>query len=184
MYDDFGIRDFWFRLSYRDPNDKEKYVQNDAMWELAQGMLREAMEELGFDYVEAEGEAAFYGPKLDVQVRTATGKDETLSTVQLDFHLPERFGLEYIGEDGKPHRPVVIHRGIVGTMERFVAFLLEYYKGAFPVWLAPVQARILTITDARCPTRARCATSWPKPASAWSWTSGTRRSATRFARRS
>ncbi|GAB6934073.1 threonine--tRNA ligase [Calditerricola satsumensis] len=151
VYDDFGIRDFWFRLSYRDPNDKEKYVQNDAMWELAQGMLREAMEELGFDYVEAEGEAAFYGPKLDVQVRTATGKDETLSTVQLDFHLPERFGLEYIGEDGKPHRPVVIHRGIVGTMERFVAFLLEYYKGAFPVWLAPVQARILTITDAQVP---------------------------------
>ncbi|MFO7249058.1 MAG: threonine--tRNA ligase [Bacillota bacterium] len=151
VYDDFGIRDYWFRLSYRDPNDKEKYVQNDEMWELAQGMLREAMEEMGFDYVEAEGEAAFYGPKLDVQVRTATGKDETLSTVQLDFHLPERFGLEYIGEDGKPHRPVVIHRGIVGTMERFVAFLLEYYKGAFPVWLAPVQARILTITDAQVP---------------------------------
>ena len=106
------------------------------------------MEDLGLEYVEAEGEAAFYGPKLDVQVRTALGKEETLSTVQLDFLLPERFELEYIGEDGKPHRPVVIHRGIVSTMERFVAFLLEYYKGAFPLWLAPVQARILPIADA------------------------------------
>jgi len=147
VYDDFGIRDFWFRLSYRDPEDKEKYVQNDAMWEMAQRMLRESMDELGLEYVEAEGEAAFYGPKLDVQVKTALGKDETLSTVQLDFHLPERFGLEYIGEDGKPHRPVVIHRGIVGTMERFVAFLLEYYFGAFPLWLAPVQARIVPVSD-------------------------------------
>jgi threonyl-tRNA synthetase len=147
VYDDFGIRDFWFRLSYRDPEDKEKYVQNDAMWEMAQRMLRESMDELDLEYVEAEGEAAFYGPKLDVQVKTALGKDETLSTVQLDFHLPERFGLEYIGEDGKPHRPVVIHRGIVGTMERFVAFLLEYYFGAFPLWLAPVQARIVPVSD-------------------------------------
>ena len=148
VYEDFGIKDFWFRLSYRDPNDTEKYVQNDAMWEMAQSMLRESMDELGLEYVEAEGEAAFYGPKLDVQVRTALGKDETLSTVQLDFHLPERFGLEYIGEDGKPHRPVVIHRGIVGTMERFVAFLLEYYFGHFPLWLAPIQARILPVSDA------------------------------------
>lgn len=148
VYDDFGIRDFWYRLSYRDPEDKEKYVQNDEMWELAQRMLKETMEDLGLEYVEAEGEAAFYGPKLDVQVRTALGKDETLSTVQLDFHLPNRFELEYIGEDGKPHRPVVIHRGVVSTMERFVAFLLEYYKGALPLWLSPVQARVLTITDA------------------------------------
>lgn len=148
VYEDFGIRDFWYRLSYRDPEDKEKYVQNDEMWELAQRMLKETMEELGLEYVEAKGEAAFYGPKLDVQVRTALGKDETLSTVQLDFHLPNRFELEYIGEDGKPHRPVVIHRGVVGTMERFVAFLLEYYKGALPLWLSPVQAKVLTITDA------------------------------------
>ncbi len=148
VYEDFGIRDFWYRLSYRDPEDKEKYVQNDEMWELAQRMLKETMEDLDLEYVEAEGEAAFYGPKLDVQVRTALGKDETLSTVQLDFHLPNRFELEYIGEDGKPHRPVVIHRGVVSTMERFVAFLLEYYKGALPLWLSPVQARVLTITDA------------------------------------
>lgn len=148
VYDDFGIKDYYFRLSYRDPNNTEKYVQNDEMWEKAQGMLKEAMDELGYEYVEAEGEAAFYGPKLDVQVRTALGKDETLSTIQIDFHLPEQFELEYIGEDGQAHRPVVIHRGIVGTMERFVAFLLEYYKGAFPVWLAPIQARLLPIGDA------------------------------------
>ncbi|EGK06908.1 threonine--tRNA ligase, partial [Desmospora sp. 8437] len=132
VYRDFGIKDFWYRLSYRDPEDKKKYVQNDEMWETSQRMLREAMDEMGVDYVEAEGEAAFYGPKLDVQVQTALGKDETLSTVQMDFHLPNQFGLEYIGEDGQPHRPVVIHRGIVGTMERFVAFLLEYYKGVLP----------------------------------------------------
>jgi threonyl-tRNA synthetase len=147
VYKDFGIQDFWFRLSYRDPEDKEKYVQNDEMWEKAQKMLKESMDELGLDYVEAPGEAAFYGPKLDVQVKTALGKDETLSTIQLDFHLPNQFDLEYIGEDGKGHRPVVIHRGIVGTMERFVAFLLEYYKGALPTWLMPIQAKILPIAN-------------------------------------
>ena len=145
VYGDFGIRDYHYRLSYRDPANKEKYVDNDLMWEDAQRMLRQVMDDLGLPYVEAPGEAAFYGPKLDVQVRTALGKDETLSTVQLDFHLPDRFGLEYIGEDGKPHRPVVIHRGVVGTMERFVAFLLEYCKGAFPAWLAPVQARAASV---------------------------------------
>ncbi len=118
------------------------------MWEKAQSMLKEAMDELGLDYYEAEGEAAFYGPKLDVQVRTALGKDETLSTVQLDFLLPERFDLTYIGEDGKPHRPVVIHRGVVSTMERFVAFLIEEYKGAFPTWLAPVQVQVIPVSPA------------------------------------
>jgi threonyl-tRNA synthetase len=148
VYEAFGIRDFWFRLSYRDPQNKEKYIQNDEMWEKAQGMLKQSMDDLGLEYVEAEGEAAFYGPKLDVQVKTALGKDETLSTIQLDFHLPNRFELEYIGEDGQPHRPVVIHRGIVGTMERFVAFLLEYYKGALPLWLSPVQAILLPIAEA------------------------------------
>lgn len=150
VYKDFGITDYYHRLSYRDPLDKEKYVQNDEMWEKAQPMLKQAMDDLGLDYVEAPGEAAFYGPKLDVQVKTALGKDETLSTVQLDFHLPERFDLEYIGEDGKAHRPVVIHRGVIGTMERFVAFLLEQYKGAFPTWLAPIQARVATVNDALC----------------------------------
>jgi threonyl-tRNA synthetase len=147
VYKDFGIKDYYHRLSYRDKADKEKYVQNDEMWEMAQKMLKSAMDNMGLDYVEALGEAAFYGPKLDVQVRTALGRDETLSTVQLDFHLPNRFELEYIGEDGKSHRPVVIHRGVVSTMERFVAFLLEYYKGAFPMWLAPVQARVASVSD-------------------------------------
>src|SRR5690606_4909661 len=109
-------------------------------------MLKEAMDELGAEYFEAEGEAAFYGPKLDVQVRTALGKEETLSTVQLDFLLPERFDLTYVGEDGKQHRPVVIHRGVVSTMERFVAFLIEEYKGAFPTWLAPVQVQVIPVS--------------------------------------
>ncbi len=147
VYKDFGITDYSHRLSYRDPFDTQKYVQNDEMWNKAEPMLRQAMDELGLDYVEAPGEAAFYGPKLDVQVRTALGKDETLSTVQLDFHLPNQFEMEYIGEDGKAHRPVVIHRGVVSTMERFVAFLLEQYKGAFPVWLAPVQVRVATVAE-------------------------------------
>lgn len=148
VYKDFGIDDYYFRLSYRDPEDKKKYVDNDEMWEKAQAMLKEAMDTLGVDYVEAEGEAAFYGPKLDVQVRTAIGKDETLSTVQLDFHLPNQLDLTYIGEDGKEHRPVVIHRGVVSTMERFVAFLIEKYKGAFPTWLAPIQARVIPVAAA------------------------------------
>lgn len=146
VYEDFSIEDYYFRLSYRDPADKEKYVDNDEMWDKAQAMLKETLEDMGVEYVVAVGEAAFYGPKLDVQVKTALGKDETLSTVQLDFHLPERFELTYVGEDGKDHRPVVIHRGVVGTMERFVAFLIEEYKGAFPTWLAPVQAKIIPVS--------------------------------------
>ncbi len=148
VYKDFGIDNYSFRLSYRDPEDKEKYFDDDNMWEKAQSMLKGAMDELGHDYFEAEGEAAFYGPKLDVQVRTALGKDETLSTVQLDFLLPERFDLNYVGEDGKQHRPVVIHRGVVSTMERFVAFLIEEYKGAFPTWLAPVQVQVIPVSPA------------------------------------
>ncbi|WP_233881016.1 threonine--tRNA ligase [Virgibacillus halodenitrificans] len=146
VYKDFGINDYYFRLSYRDPEDKEKYIDNDEMWEKTQSTLKQTMEELNLEYVEAEGEAAFYGPKLDVQVKTALGKDETLSTVQLDVLLPERFDLTYIGEDGKEHRPVVIHRGVVSTMERFVAFLIEEYKGAFPTWLAPVQVKVIPVS--------------------------------------
>ncbi len=146
VYKDFDMENYSFRLSYRDPADKEKYFDDDAMWERAQSMLKEAMDEMGLDYYEAEGEAAFYGPKLDVQVKTALGKDETLSTVQLDFLLPERFDLTYVGEDGKQHRPVVIHRGVVSTMERFVAFLIEEYKGAFPTWLAPVQVQVIPVS--------------------------------------
>jgi threonyl-tRNA synthetase len=148
VYKDFDMNNYSFRLSYRDPEDKEKYFDDDQMWEKAQSMLKEAMDEMNLEYFEAEGEAAFYGPKLDIQVKTALGKEETLSTVQLDFLLPERFDLTYIGEDGKHHRPVVIHRGVVSTMERFVAFLIEEYKGAFPTWLAPVQAQVIPVSPA------------------------------------
>ncbi|MXQ54046.1 threonine--tRNA ligase [Shimazuella alba] len=146
VYRVFGIKDYFFRLSYRDPKNKEKYIDNDEMWNVSQSMLKETMDEMGLPYVEAEGEAAFYGPKLDVQVQTALGKDETLSTAQLDFHMPNKFELEYIGKDGQAHRPVVIHRGIVGTMERFVAFLTEYHMGDFPLWLSPVQAKVLPVS--------------------------------------
>ncbi|AGY81321.1 threonine--tRNA ligase [Carnobacterium inhibens] len=146
VYGDFNITDYRFRLSYRDPNNTEKYFDDDDMWEKAQTMLKAAMDDMELEYFEAEGEAAFYGPKLDVLVKTAIGIEETLSTIQLDFLLPERFDLTYVGEDGENnHRPVVIHRGIVSTMERFVAYLIEEYKGAFPTWLAPVQATIIPV---------------------------------------
>ncbi|EOD3867450.1 threonine--tRNA ligase [Staphylococcus aureus] len=145
VYKDFGFEDYSFRLSYRDPEDKEKYFDDDDMWNKAENMLKEAAAELGLSYEEAIGEAAFYGPKLDVQVKTAMGKEETLSTAQLDFLLPERFDLTYIGQDGEHHRPVVIHRGVVSTMERFVAFLTEETKGAFPTWLAPKQVQIIPV---------------------------------------
>ncbi|HCY1189869.1 threonine--tRNA ligase [Staphylococcus aureus] len=145
VYKDFGFEDYSFRLSYRDPEDKEKYFDDDDMWNKAENMLKEAVDELGLSYEEAIGEAAFYGPKLDVQVKTAMGKEETLSTAQLDFLLPERFDLTYIGQDGEHHRPVVIHRGVVSTMERFVAFLTEETKGAFPTWLAPKQVQIIPV---------------------------------------
>ncbi|HCY0072263.1 TPA: threonine--tRNA ligase [Staphylococcus aureus] len=145
VYKDFGFEDYSFRLSYRDPEDKEKYFDDDDMWNKAENMLKKAADELGLSYEEAIGEAAFYGPKLDVQVKTAMGKEETLSTAQLDFLLPERFDLTYIGQDGEHHRPVVIHRGVVSTMERFVAFLTEETKGAFPTWLAPKQVQIIPV---------------------------------------
>ncbi|HDE9501902.1 threonine--tRNA ligase [Staphylococcus aureus] len=145
VYKDFGFEDYSFRLSYRDPEDKEKYFDDDDMWNKAENMLKEAADELGLSYEEVIGEAAFYGPKLDVQVKTAMGKEETLSTAQLDFLLPERFDLTYIGQDGEHHRPVVIHRGVVSTMERFVAFLTEETKGAFPTWLAPKQVQIIPV---------------------------------------
>ena len=147
VYEDFDITDYYFRLSYRDPKNTDKYYANDEMWETSQSMLKAAMDDLGLDYVEAEGEAAFYGPKLDIQTKTALGNDETMSTIQLDFMLPERFGLTYVGQDGEEHRPVMIHRGIVGTMERFIAYLTEIYKGAFPTWLAPVQAEIIPVNE-------------------------------------
>ncbi|WP_276354667.1 threonine--tRNA ligase [Cohnella caldifontis] len=148
VYEDFGIREYRFRLSYRDPKDTEKYWPDDAMWENTQRILREVVEEMGLPFFEAEGEAAFYGPKLDVQVKTALGKEETLSTTQIDVLLPERFELEYVGDDGKKHRPVVIHRGIISTMERMTAFLLENFAGALPLWLSPVQAKVIPVSSA------------------------------------
>ncbi len=147
VYEDFNLTDYRFRLSYRDPEDKEKYYDNDEMWENAQSMLKAALDEMGVEYFEAEGEAAFYGPKLDIQVKTALGNEETLSTIQLDFLLPERFDLSYVGADGEEHRPVMIHRGVISTMERFTAILIENYKGAFPTWLAPHQVTVIPISN-------------------------------------
>ena len=147
VYEDFGFKNYEFRLSLRDKNDKEKYFDDDEMWEKAESQLREILKELGITFYEAEGEAAFYGPKLDVQLKSAIGHDVTVSTCQLDFLLPERFKLEYVGEDGEKYRPVVIHRAILGTLDRFMAFLIEETKGAFPFWLSPVQVKILPISD-------------------------------------
>lgn len=145
VYADFNISDYRFRLSYRDPENTEKYFDDDVMWESSQAMLKKAMDDMGLDYFEAEGEAAFYGPKLDVQIKTALGGEETLSTIQLDFLLPEKFDLEYVGADGEKHRPVMLHRGVISTMERFTAYLTEMYKGAFPTWLAPRQVRVIPV---------------------------------------
>ncbi len=146
-YKDLGITQYRYRLSLRDPANKEKYVDNDEMWALGERVLREAMDALELKYVEAIGEAAFYGPKLDIQLADVMGHEETYSTIQVDFHLPNQFELAYIGPDGKHHRPVMIHRAIVSTMERMISYLIELYAGAFPLWLAPVQAAVLPITD-------------------------------------
>ena len=147
VYKDFGFKDYKFRLSLRDKNDTEKYFGNDELWEKSEKALREVLDEVGADYYEAEGEAAFYGPKLDVQVKSAIGHDVTLSTVQLDYQLPERFELTYVDEVGEKVRPVVIHRAILGSLDRFIAFLLEETKGAFPTWLAPVQVKIIPVNS-------------------------------------
>src|SRR5581483_1315566 len=142
-----GIMQYSYRLSLRDKNNTEKYVANDEMWDLAERVLREAMDSLGLPYIEAPGEAAFYGPKLDIQLADVMGHEETYSTIQIDFHLPNQFDLGYIGPDGHQHRPVMIHRAIISTMERMISYLIELYGGAFPVWLAPVQAIVLPIAD-------------------------------------
>ena len=146
---DFGFpsSSFKYRLSLRDKNNKEKYIDNDEMWETAESQLRSILKELNIDFYEAEGEAAFYGPKIDIQIKTALNHDITIPTCQLDFALPDRFDLTYIGEDGKEHRPVVIHRAILGSSDRFISFLIEETKGAFPTWLAPIQVKILPIAD-------------------------------------
>jgi threonyl-tRNA synthetase len=147
VYKRLNLTDFWYRLSLRDPDNKQKYIDDDSMWETAETALREALDELGLDYVAVQGEAAFYGPKLDVEVRDCLGREWTISTVQLDFLMAHRFDLEYTGEDGKPHRPVIIHRAPIGSFERMMGFLIEHYAGAFPLWLAPVQVAILPIAD-------------------------------------
>ena len=147
VYRDFGFADYWHRLSLRNPKDKVNFVDNDAMWENAERCLREALDEVGIRYHTAPGEAAYYGPKIDVQLNDVLGHSETLSTVQLDFYLPERFDLDYVDRDGQRKRPVMIHRGVISTMERMMAFLIEHYAGNFPLWLAPVQIKVLTVTD-------------------------------------
>ena len=148
---DFGFAEssFKYRLSLRDKNNKQKYIDNDEMWETAESQLREILTELGIDFYEAKGEAAFYGPKIDIQIKTALNHDITIPTCQLDFALPERFELAYVGEDNKEHRPVVIHRAILGSSDRFISFLIEETKGAFPLWLSPIQVKILPITDSQ-----------------------------------
>jgi threonyl-tRNA synthetase len=151
VYHVLGISEHWYRLSLWDSNNREKYVDNPEMWERGERYLKEAMARLKLDYVEARGEAAFYGPKIDIQLRDPLGHSETISTIQLDFHLPDQFELEYVGEDSKFHRPVMIHRGVIGTLVRMIAYLIEKYAGAFPVWLSPVQAQLIPITDANVP---------------------------------
>jgi threonyl-tRNA synthetase len=147
VYRDFGFKDYWYRLSLRNPLDKANFVDNDDMWNGAETHLRQALNEVGVPFREAVGEAAYYGPKIDVQLNDVLGHSETLSTVQLDFYLPERFKLEYVDRDGQYKRPVMIHRGVISTMERMMAFLIEHYAGNFPLWLAPVQVKVVTVTD-------------------------------------
>ena len=147
VYKDFGFKDYKFRLSLRDVNNQEKYFGNDELWTKSEDALRNILKNTGALYYEAEGEAAFYGPKIDVQVRSAIGHDVTLSTIQLDYQLPERFELEYINEEGEKVRPVVIHRAILGSLDRFIAFLLEETKGVLPLWLAPVQVNIIPVNN-------------------------------------
>ena len=147
VYKDFGFKNYSFRLSLRDPEDKEKYFDDDEMWNTAEDKLREVLNEYGCPYEEAIGEAAFYGPKLDVEVKPAVGPEVTLSTCQLDFLLPRRFDLSYIDKDGSKKTPVVIHRAIFGTFDRFTAFLMEETKGAFPLWLCPTEVNIIPVNN-------------------------------------
>ncbi len=147
VYKDFGLKNYKFRLSLRDKNNTEKYFGNDDLWEKSETALREILKASGAEYYEAEGEAAFYGPKIDVQVKSAIGHDITLSTIQLDYQLPERFELEYVDENDGRSRPVVIHRAVFGSLERSIAFIIEETKGLLPVWLSPVQVKIITVSE-------------------------------------
>ena len=147
VYKELGIKDYKFELSLRDPEDKVKYHQDDEMWNLAENKLREVLNDLGVDYVEKIGEAAFYGPKLDVQIKPVVGNEVTLSTCQLDFCLPAKFDLKYVDSDGSKKTPVVIHRAILGTLDRFIALYLEETKGNLPLWLAPVQMKVIPVNN-------------------------------------
>ncbi len=147
VYGTLGLKNYRYRLSLGDPENKEKYVDNPPMWEKGEALLRRVLNKVGLEYFEAKDEAAFYGPKIDVQFMTAQGKEETLVTVQVDFHFPHQFGLEYVGEDGERHEPIIVHRGVISTMERMVALLIEEYEGNFPLWLAPQQAVVIPIAD-------------------------------------
>lgn len=147
VYNDFGLKNYRFRLSLRDPEDKHKYFDDDDMWNTAEAKLRDVLNELGVEYQEAIGEAAFYGPKLDVEVKPAVGPEVTLSTCQLDFLLPRRFNLSYIDQNGQKQVPVVLHRAIFGTFDRFTAFILEETKGALPLWLSPVQINVIPVNN-------------------------------------
>ncbi len=147
VYATLGLKNYSYRLSLGDPDDTEKYVDNPPMWEMGEALLRRVLQRVGLAFHEAKGEAAFYGPKIDVQFQTAAGKDETLVTIQVDFHLPNQFGLEYVGEDGERHQPIIVHRGVISTLERMVALLIEEYEGNFPLWLSPTQAVVIPIAD-------------------------------------
>ena len=147
VYGVLGLKNYRYRLSLGDPENKEKYVDNPPMWEKGEALLRRVLNKVGLEFFEAKDEAAFYGPKIDVQFMTAQGKEETLVTVQVDFHLPHQFKLEYVGEDGERHEPIIVHRGVISTMERMVALLIEEYEGNFPLWLSPVQAMVIPIAD-------------------------------------
>ncbi|MEP6872299.1 MAG: threonine--tRNA ligase [Anaerolineaceae bacterium] len=147
VYATLGLKDYSYRLSLGDPEDTEKYVDNPPMWKKGEALLREVLQKVGLEFTEEKGEAAFYGPKIDVQFKTAAGHHETLVTIQVDFHLPGQFDLEFVGEDGERHQPIIVHRGVISTMERMVALLIEEYEGNFPLWLSPVQAVVIPIAD-------------------------------------
>jgi len=147
VYGTLGLKNYRYRLSLGDRENKEKYVDNPEMWEAGEELLRRVLKRTELEFEEAKDEAAFYGPKIDVQFMTAQGKEETLVTVQVDFHLPHQFGLEYVGEDGERHEPIIVHRGVISTLERMVALLIEEYEGNFPLWLSPVQAMVIPIAD-------------------------------------
>lgn len=143
----FGFREYDIALSVRDPQHPEKYIGTDEMWKMAEGALVKALEKKGLSYRREEGEAVFYGPKIDIKIKDALGRAWQCTTIQFDFNVPERFDLTYVGPDGKEHRPYMVHRALLGSMERFLGVLIEHYAGAFPVWLSPVQVRIIPITE-------------------------------------